>query len=208
MQKPRVEKDAVFLNIPYDAKFERLYLAYIVGLISLDLVPKVTLGIPSGQRRLTRILRLVAGCRYSVHDLSRVELDRNKPCTPRFNMPFELGVCVTWAELNPSQHMWFVLETQERRALKSLSDLNGTDVHIHDGRIEGVMRELCNAFTARGRRPTVPEMMEMYRTLRQRVPEILALTRAHSVYEARIFRELCLSIVALRRAKLNFKAQR
>jgi hypothetical protein len=31
-------------------------------------------------------------CSYSVHDLSRVQIDRNPPATPRFNMPFELGL--------------------------------------------------------------------------------------------------------------------
>jgi hypothetical protein len=50
--------------------------------------------IPGGARRLDRILRLIRSCRYSFHDLSRVELDRNPPPTPRFNMPFELGLAI------------------------------------------------------------------------------------------------------------------
>jgi hypothetical protein len=49
---PRVTEDAVFLNIPYDKNFERPYLAYIVGLIQLGLEPRVTLGVPGGERRL------------------------------------------------------------------------------------------------------------------------------------------------------------
>jgi len=63
MPNARVEKDAVFLNIPYDAQFERLYLAYIVGLTVLGFVPRATLGIPSGARRLERILNLIQSCR-------------------------------------------------------------------------------------------------------------------------------------------------
>ncbi|MGA9896888.1 MAG: hypothetical protein WBQ09_02230, partial [Terriglobales bacterium] len=97
MARLRVEQDAVFLNIPYDPQFERLYLAYIVGLTVLGFVPRATLGIPSGARRLERIFGLIQRCRYSVHDLSRVQLDRNAPRTPRFNMPFELGIAVAWA---------------------------------------------------------------------------------------------------------------
>jgi hypothetical protein len=50
MPRQRVEEDAVFLNIPYDPQFERLYLAYIVGLTILGFVPRATLGIPSGAR--------------------------------------------------------------------------------------------------------------------------------------------------------------
>ena len=91
MPIPAVQQNAVFLNIPYDARFSRLYLAYIVGLTELGLEPRATLGIPGGERRLNRILALIQSCRYSIHDLSRIEIDRNPPQTPRFNMPFELG---------------------------------------------------------------------------------------------------------------------
>jgi len=37
---------------------------------------------------------------YSFHDLSRVELDKKLPPTPRFNMPFELGLVVAWTKTN------------------------------------------------------------------------------------------------------------
>ena len=133
----------MFLNIPYDKRFRRLYLAYIVGLTQLGLQPYATLGIPGGAQRLDRILALIQGCRYSIHDLSRVQLDRVAPSTPRFNMPCELGMTVTWQILNPSRHTWFVFESRNRRLQKSLSDLNGTDPNIHEGTVEGVMRELC-----------------------------------------------------------------
>ena len=88
VRPPKVEPKWVFLTIPYDRAFEHLYLACITALTSLGLYPKTTLGIPGGQRRLDRILHLIASCKYSVHDLSRVQLDRTVPRTPRFNMPF------------------------------------------------------------------------------------------------------------------------
>lgn len=77
MPIPPVLPNAVFLNIPYDDRFRRQYLAYIVGLSQLGLQPRATLGIPGGERRLDRILALIQSCRYSIHDLSRVEIDRN-----------------------------------------------------------------------------------------------------------------------------------
>jgi hypothetical protein len=136
----------VFLNVPYDDKFSRLYLAYITGLSHLGFDPRATLEISGGQNRLEKILDLIRSCPYSIHDLSRVQLDRTPPTTPRFNMPFELGLAVACAMLDSVRHDWFVFESMHRRASKSLSDLSGTDPHIHDGTIEGVMRELCNAF--------------------------------------------------------------
>ena len=194
---PPVKPNAVFVNIPYDERFRRLYLAYIVGLTHLGLEPRATLGIPSGERRLDRILALIQSCRYSIHDLSRVQLDRTPPRTPRFNMPFELGLAVTWAKLHPRRHGWFVLESVVRRLPKSLSDLDGSDPHIHNSTVEGVMRELCNAFVrTRPARPTVPDMMQTYRGLSRKLEAIVAAAGARSVFEARIFDDLCFAAKA------------
>src|SRR5438094_650912 len=88
--------DEVFLNLPYDEKSQRLYLAYICGIRALEMDPRVTLEIPGGTRRLDRIFPLIQGCRFSIHDLSRVQLDGKHPRTPRLNMPFELGLAVAW----------------------------------------------------------------------------------------------------------------
>ena len=82
----------VFLNIPYDDPFQSLCLAYICGITAFGFFPRATLEIPGGSRRLDRIFKLIQSCRFSVHDLSRVELDKKFPPTPRFNMPFELGL--------------------------------------------------------------------------------------------------------------------
>ncbi len=94
MQKKRTAPAEVFLNIPYDEKFERLFLAYIAGISAFGLTTRATLEIPSSSRRLEKIRALIDACRYSIHDMSRVELDRRAPRTPRFNMPFELGLAV------------------------------------------------------------------------------------------------------------------
>jgi hypothetical protein len=188
---PGVDANSVFLNIPYDDRFRRLYLAYIVGLYQFGLKPRVTLGIPGGERRLDRILGLIRRCRYSIHDLSRIEMDRTPPATPRFNMPFELGMAVVCAKFNPKRHHWFLFETRPRRVQKSLSDLDGTDPHIHHGRVEGVMHELCNAFARRQLRPSVPGMMRAYRRVSLQVDAITANAGAGSVFTARVFEDLC-----------------
>ena len=188
---PRVSPNAVFLNVPYDEKFRTLYLAYIVGLTQLGLEPRATLGIPGGARRLDRIIELIQGCRFSIHDLSRVELDRVAPRTPRFNMPFELGLSVAWATLYPKRHTWFVCESQNRRLDKSLSDLKGTDPNVHGGTAEGVMRELCNAFVRSRSMPSIPEMMDSFRVVDRQAESIRKNAGADSLFEARVFKDLC-----------------
>jgi len=114
------------------------------------LAPHATVELAGSQRRLDRIIRLLRSCRYSFHDLSRVSLDRNPPATPRFNMPFELGLAVT--PTRGTRHEWCVFEERRYRLMKSLSDLNGTDPHIHDGKPEGVLRALRKPRAARRRR--------------------------------------------------------
>jgi len=184
--KPRVEKADVFLNVPYDERFENLFLAYIAGISAFGFAPRATLEIPFSQRRLDRIVSLIASSQYSVHDMSRVELDRTAPRTPRFNMPFELGLTV-----GLGKQAWIVCETQRHRIKKSLSDLDGTDVYIHDGTVRGVFRELCNAFVRTRRQPSVVQMMQIYRILRSNCVGILRRAGAKDPFNARVFLDLC-----------------
>lgn len=184
--------NTVFLNIPYDKRYRSLYLAYIAGLVHLGFVPRMTLELPGGTPRLDKILTEIHGCRYSIHDLSRVGLDRNpRFTTPRFNMPFELGLAVAWEKSNPKKHRLFVFEEKEYRILQSLSDLNGIDPQIHDGQAAGVMRELLSIFRRPLNQPTVPEMMRTFNTISRRSAKILAEAGSKSLFQARAFQDLC-----------------
>ena len=197
MKRPRPVEKVAFLNIPYDHRFESLYLAFIAGLCGFGLIPRATIEITGSRRRLERIVNLIQKCRYSFHDLSRVEVDRAPPPTPRFNMPFELGLAVAHAMNTGAGHEWFVFESHSNRLKKSLSDLDGSDPNIHDGTVEGVMREICNAFVrSRAARPSVPEMMRTYRGLSRKLNAITAAAGARSVFEARIFNDLCFAAKA------------
>ncbi len=192
--------DAVFLNIPYDKDFEPLYLAYIVGLVHLGLEPRATLQITDGTRRLDKIFELIKSCRYSIHDLSRVQLNKNKPRVPRFNMPFELGMAVAWESTAPSNsHTWFAFEEVPYRLQMSLSDLNGTDPHIHEGTAAGVFRGLRNALIRVDAQPTARQMMRTYDAISSRLPAIMKKTGAESSFEARAFQ----AIIYTTRAMMN-----
>jgi hypothetical protein len=195
----------VFLNIPYDNQFRELCLAYICGLSAFGLVPRATLEIPSGTRRLDRILKLVKQCRYSIHDLSRVELDTKRPVTPRFNMPFELGLCVALSATTVRSHTWFVCESKLRRLSKSLSDVDGTDAHIHFGKVNGVFREICNMFVGAERHPTIQQMHRILADVSVSLPTILDETGATSIYAARAFKDIC--VAASKSAEKNVLAQ-
>jgi hypothetical protein len=187
--KRGVNRGWVFLNIPYDDAFENLLLAYIAGLSAFGFAPRATLEIPFSRRRLDRIISLIESSEYSIHDMSRIQVDRNAPRTPRFNMPFELGLTVG---IRNRKHSWIVCETVRHRVKKSLSDIDGTDVYIHDGTVRGVFRELCAAFIRARPKPTVLQMMQIYRILRSELKLRLKSAGAKNPFNARVFSDLCL----------------
>ena len=187
----------VFLNIPYDTKFEKLFLAFIAGTSAFGLVPRATLEIRKSSNRLDKIFKLIQACQYSIHDLSRVELNSEKPRTPRFNMPFELGLSVAWSRISENrQHQWFVCESDGYRLQKSLSDLNGIDPKVHGGRVNDVFVELRNMFVRSGRQPSVQEMYAIYRDVRRQLPGILNRAGRPSLYTSSVFRDICLAASA------------
>ena len=95
--RPTGRIESVFLNIPCDAAFEDLYLAYIVGLTQLGLRINAALAVPN-QNRLDTIIRSIEESEISIHDLSRIEVSRG---VPRFNMPVELGIALYRSHVTP-----------------------------------------------------------------------------------------------------------
>lgn len=209
----RVSRNTAFINVPYDERYQDLYLAFIAGLASFGLDARATLEIPGGTRRLDRIFELIRSCQYSFHDLSRVELDRKRPLTPRFNMPFELGLVVGWLRSGGrrSNHTWFVFESKDRRISKSLSDLAGTDAYIHDGRPTGVFRKLGNALVRSADQPTVQQMKAIYDKITIASPLIRKKAGSRSLFEANAFKQLVLAartFAEIGRAAPNGKGSR
>lgn len=115
----------MFLNIPYDRRYEPVFIGLVAAVLALGRKPRCTLEIQDrGQGRPERIFEILEGTRISFHDLSRAGVPA------RFNMPFELGLAVAlkryWG-----RHDWFVLEASPYRVQRTLSDLKLTEEHIH-----------------------------------------------------------------------------
>jgi len=83
-------------------------------------------------------------------------------------MPFELGLSVEMSHRQP--HGWFVIEARPYRLQRSLSDLNGTDPLIHDGRPKGLLQVLADLFDPPGA-PRVA-LESIFDLLRRRVPAL------------------------------------
>jgi hypothetical protein len=166
----RSERD-VFINVPFDRKGERVFVALICGLVALGLNPRSIVEIDPDRSRLDRLFGLISGCGYSVHDLSRVTLARGGTFrVPRFNMPFELGLAVA-VGFTPAfgvRHRWRVLEQVPHRLTVSLSDLGGYDPAIYEGTIKGLFGAVADLFDV----PHAPlrseaDMTAVYREVRK-----------------------------------------
>ena len=176
-------KESLFLNIPYDSSFTNLYLAYIAGVSSFGLMPRATLEIPGGERRLDRILALIRSCAYSLHDLSRVELDRRPPTTPRFNMPFELGLFLGARKFGgraQSRKKTLILDRDRFRYQAFISDIAGQDVHAYDGEFPQLIEETATWLRDEARAPHVPggrAIAVEYARFRAALPAVAATKR-------------------------------
>lgn len=125
------------------------------------------------------------------------------PATPRFNMPFELGLAIAFSQ--DSKHEWFVFDARPHRLTKSLSDRNGTDPHIHGGSPRGVLRALANALVRQRERPSARQLDDVYEDVCQAGREIRRDLQADNLFDARAFDELVLArrISAHRRIALS-----
>jgi hypothetical protein len=87
----------------------------------------------SGIVRFGKILDLILACEFSIHDVSRVELDSSSGL-PRFNMPLELGADLGLRLKGSAAHRkrrLLVLDAVANRYDQTLSDISGMDIEVH-----------------------------------------------------------------------------
>ncbi len=158
----RSPDETAFINLAYVTSNEELYLGLIASLSGFGLTPVAALHDPGSDSQLNRIYRLIEKSSISFHDLSYVSLDPPSPRTPRFNMPFELGLAVAVALSANRRHQWFLLDKVAHRAAKSLSDISGVNVQIHDGSAASVLKAVSNALARQSQRPTLEQLTAIY----------------------------------------------
>lgn len=180
--RPIPDERAVFLNVPYDRGYERLFLALMAGLVALGRKPRCTLELPDfGQGRPDRILDLLQSCRMSFHDLSRGG-------TPaRLNMAFELGLAYALRELRGA-HDVVVLEAQPYRLDRTLSDLKKADHHVHEGKPQLVISCVLDVLGEGANDPDPAVVLGLYRRLARVAAGLKRRYGRSTVYYAAVYR--------------------
>ena len=137
--------DDVFINCPFDADYAETFQALVFGTLTCGFRPRSARELDDGgQTRIDKLYGLIEECRYGVHDLSRTELDPVNQL-PRFNMPLELGIFLGAKRFGDDTHKakrCLVLDTQQHRYQKFISDLAGMDIADHGGDVERVLMRL------------------------------------------------------------------
>ena len=137
----------VFINCPFDDEYKRLFYAIVFAVNDLGFKVKCAKDESNaGKGRIEKIQDLIAECKFSIHDISRVDLDPVNNL-PRFNMPFELGLDLGCRQYGRSYHQGkvvLVLETEQYRYQKYISDLAGCDPLAHHDSEEEVIDHVRN----------------------------------------------------------------
>lgn len=150
---------SVFVNCPFDLAYRPMLRAIMFAVRDCGFTVRSALEVQdSSDIRFQKIVRIIRGSQYAIHDISRVQLDRVTRL-PRFNMPLELGLFLGAREFgDPEQQAKcsLVLDQMPYRYQKFCSDLAGQDIEAHHNRpsraIELVRNWLSGPAGERGKR--------------------------------------------------------
>jgi hypothetical protein len=137
----------VFVNCPFDSDYLPLLRPLLFTVIDLGHTPRIALEqLDSGAPRIQKIIKLIEGSKYAIHDLSRLQA-----ASPgeyfRLNMPFELGIdigCRLFKRGRCSTKRCLILEAEKYRYQAAISDMSNSDIAVHGGQPAKVVSEVRN----------------------------------------------------------------
>lgn len=169
----------VFINCPFDAEYAPIFEAIVFAVNDAGFRPKCARGrLDSSQVRLQKIVSLIAGSRYSIHDLSRTTLDTVN-LLPRFNMPLELGIDLGCKEFDAERgdKSLLIFDSEPYRFQQFISDLGGQDIYQHDDSPYMAVTRVRNWLRTESDKngiPGGPAIYARYQAFRSDLPAICA----------------------------------
>jgi hypothetical protein len=149
----------VFINCPFTDDYQANFQAIVFTVIRSGFTPRCAReSDDGGEVRFEKICRIIRECPYSVHDISKTELDADSGL-PRFNMPFELGLFLGAKRFGGRLHnrkKTLIFDRDRFRYQSYISDVAGQDIHEHKGDVDQLIRELAAWLRNEVRDPRVP----------------------------------------------------
>lgn len=162
--------DRVFINCPFDNDYRRILNSIVFTIFDCGFVPRCSLEIDDATEfRLRAIVKLISQCKYAIHELSCVELDK-KYNLPRFNMPFELGIfygAKHFGQGSQKQKNCIILEKNKYRYQKFISDLSGVDITPHYYSPKKAIIAVRDWLFTASRRRSIPDGGQIYNNYRK-----------------------------------------
>lgn len=174
----------VFLNCPFDPAFRPLFQAIIFAVHDCGYIARCSLEIDDASEvRIEKISKVIASCRFGIHDISRTELDASTGL-PRFNMPLELGIFLgakRFGRAEQKRKSCLILDMERYRFQQYISDIAGQDIVAHAGRPEAAIKAvrdwLSNATPKAIRIPSAATITTRYRSFQDELPDACAKLR-------------------------------
>ena len=174
--------DSVFINVPFDRRYKKLFDALVFAVHHCGLVARCARESEDGaQVRVDKLYKIIRECQYGIHDLSRTTLDsRNR--LPRFNMPLELGIFLgarQFGDRHQRAKVCLILEREPYRYQKFCSDIAGQDIRAHNNDVAaalGVVRDWIRAMHRSGAPiPGIVHIRQRYITFRRELARMCRL---------------------------------
>lgn len=171
----------VFINCPFDSAYRPLFEAVVFAVYDCGFYPRCALEVDdSSQVRIEKITAIIKQCRLAIHDVSRTQIDRGTRL-PRFNMPLELGLFLGAKAFGPGEQKRkaaIVLDTEQYRYQKYISDIAGQDIRAHGGRTGDAIHAVRNFLSSHAPGtvilPGQAKIMERYDRFRAELPSACA----------------------------------
>lgn len=179
MAAAKLSTDDVFINCPFDDDYAATFRALIFTIYACGFRPRSAREVDDGaQTRIDKLFRIIAQCRYGIHDLSRTELDATYQL-PRFNMPLELGLFLGarhYGNASQRDKRVLILDVEQYRYQRFVSDLAGMDIHEHGGDPVRAVRETRDwlANVSRRKIDSADKVAQLYERFIADLPTIAA----------------------------------
>ena len=164
---------SVFINCPFDPEYQPLLRAMCFAILACGYIPRCALDLgDSGAVRFHEIITMMTSCGFSIHDISRVELDHGSGL-PRFNMPLELGADLALRIAGSTAQRTrktLVLDIEKHRYDKMVSDISGMDIEAHDNDPIRIIKQ-------------VRDWLNVHRSLEPILPGAAAIAGDYATYQ-------------------------
>jgi len=175
---PPIYADSVFINCPFDTKYQTLFHAIVFAVFDCGYVARCSTEIDdASQVRVEKISQIIDESKFGIHDISRTELDSSTGL-PRFNMPLELGMFLGAKRFGDGRQKLktcLILDREQYRYHKFISDIAGQDIRAHSDSPTEAIKIVRNWLSDSSKRTTIPggkEICKRYDRFRRDLPDL------------------------------------